>query len=259
MPNVESPGPSRSSRPRQRLNSVVSGASPRCAPWIRSGSNGSPCHPSFYLEIGTEELPGVVRDARAALDEGKRHRPGGAGPARHGPPSRCTRWGRPRRLALRLRGLAPSQPDRDESIMGPPWSAAFEADGSPKKAATGFAKKHGVAVEDLRKQTTDKGDYVSVQVHETGKQTARCSRTSFRKSVSASHSPSPCAGGPARSHSVGRSTGSCRYLARTSWVSSSQACRLAVRRGAIASWPADLRPRRGRQLRSGPRTGSRAR
>ena len=40
--------------------------------------------------------------------------------------------------------------------MGPPWSAAFEADGSPKKAATGFAKKHGVAVEDLRKQTTDK-------------------------------------------------------------------------------------------------------
>ncbi len=76
--------------------------------------------------------------------------------------------------------------------MGPPWSAAFEADGSPKKAAAGFAKKHGVTVDDLQKQTTDKGDYVSVRVHERGKATQAvlaeilpeiCQRISFPKSM----------------------------------------------------------------------------
>jgi glycyl-tRNA synthetase beta chain len=145
----------------------------------------------FLLEIGTEELPAsfvthALRSMKAsAIDL--------VGQARLGTDSlEVHTMGTPRRLALRLRGLAPSQPDRDENIMGPPWSAAFEADGSPKKAATGFAKKHGVAVEDLRKQTTDKGDYVSVQVHETGKQTGAvlseilpqvCQRITFPKSM----------------------------------------------------------------------------
>ena len=145
----------------------------------------------FLLEIGTEELPAsfvthALRSMKAsAIDL--------VGQARLSTDSlEVHTMGTPRRLALRLRGLAPSQPDRDESIMGPPWSAAFEADGSPKKAATGFAKKHGVAVEDLRKQTTDKGDYVSVQVHETGKQTGAalseilpqvCQRITFPKSM----------------------------------------------------------------------------
>ncbi|MBW2586324.1 MAG: glycine--tRNA ligase subunit beta [Deltaproteobacteria bacterium] len=145
----------------------------------------------FLLEIGTEELPAsfvthALRSMKAsAIDL--------VGQARLGTDSlEVHTMGTPRRLALRLRGLAPTQPDRDENIMGPPWSAAFEADGSPKKAATGFAKKHGVAVEDLRKQTTGKGDYVSVQVHETGKQTGAvlseilpqvCQRITFPKSM----------------------------------------------------------------------------
>ena len=77
--------------------------------------------------------------------------------------------GTPRRLALRVRGLSGAQPDRHETVLGPPWGAAFDADGAPKKAAIGFAKKHGVAVEELRKHTTDKGDYVGVDVHELGR------------------------------------------------------------------------------------------
>ncbi len=100
--------------------------------------------------------------------------------------------GTPRRLALRMRGLAERQPDRDETIMGPPWSAAFDADGSPKKAAIGFAKKHGLGLEDLRKQSSDKGDYVSVRVHEAGAATSEvlagilprlCQQISFPKSM----------------------------------------------------------------------------
>lgn len=145
----------------------------------------------FLLEIGTEELPAsfvthALRSLKASAVEL-------VGQARLGTESlEVHTMGTPRRLALRLRGLASSQPDRDETVMGPPWSAAFEANGSPKKAATGFAKKHGVAVEDLRKQTTDKGDYVSVQVHEAGKATGAvlaeilpqvCQRITFPKSM----------------------------------------------------------------------------
>ena len=145
----------------------------------------------FLLEIGTEELPAsFVTHALRSLKSSAVEL---VGQARLGTDAlEMHTMGTPRRLALRLRGLAPSQPDRDETIMGPPWSAAFEADGSAKKAATGFAKKHGVAIEDLRKQTTNKGDYVSVQVHEKGQATGAvlaeilprlCERITFPKSM----------------------------------------------------------------------------
>ena len=122
----------------------------------------------FLLEIGTEELPSsfvrqglstlaaaaddLLRQVRLATDT-----------------LELSTMGTPRRLALRVRGLAGAQPDRRETVLGPPWAAAFDADGAPKKAAIGFAKKHGVAVEELRKHTTDKGDYVGVDVHEIGR------------------------------------------------------------------------------------------
>jgi len=145
----------------------------------------------FLLEIGTEELPAsfvthALRSMKTSAEEL-------VGQARLGTDAFAVdTLGTPRRLAIRLRGLTESQPDRDETVMGPPWSAAFDAGGSPKKAATGFARKHGVAVEDLRKQTTDKGDYVSVRVHEAGKATSEvlaeilpllCQRITFPKSM----------------------------------------------------------------------------
>ncbi|MGD8317095.1 MAG: glycine--tRNA ligase subunit beta [Myxococcales bacterium] len=145
----------------------------------------------LLLEIGTEELPSsfvtealqsmrtsaleLISQARLATEELEVHP-----------------MGTPRRLALRIRGLALHQPDRDETVMGPPWAAAFDANGEPKNAARGFAKKHGVEVEALQKQTTDKGEYVTVRVHEPGKATAEvlseifpdlCGRISFPKSM----------------------------------------------------------------------------
>ena len=97
----------------------------------------------FLLEIGTEELPAsFVTHALRAMKENAVELVGQARLSTDSPEVHI--MGTPRRLALRLRGLASSQPDRDETVMGPPWSAAFDADGSPKKAATGFARKHGV-------------------------------------------------------------------------------------------------------------------
>jgi glycyl-tRNA synthetase beta chain len=145
----------------------------------------------LLLEIGTEELPSsFVREALQSMQASALDLMAQARLAT--PRLQAHTMGTPRRLALRVRGLAPSQPDRDETLMGPPWAAAFDESGSPKKAAEGFAKKHGVGINALRKESTDKGDYVTVRVHEAGKTTAEvlaevlpelCGRISFPKSM----------------------------------------------------------------------------
>ena len=122
----------------------------------------------FLLEIGTEELPSsfVTQGLRSLGTSAKeliqQARLGSDG-------LEITAMGTPRRLALRVRGLSATQPDRQEIVVGPPWNAAFDQIGEPQKAATGFAKKHGVEVGALRKQVTEKGDYVSVEIYEPGR------------------------------------------------------------------------------------------
>jgi glycyl-tRNA synthetase beta chain len=69
----------------------------------------------------------------------------------------------PRRLCLVLRGLPEREPDRREELVGPPVAAAFDADGTPTRAARGFADRCGVAVEALRRVTTEKGEYVAAE------------------------------------------------------------------------------------------------
>ena len=146
---------------------------------------------AFLLEIGTEELPSsFVTHALCSMEAGAQEL---IRQARLGSESlEVTTMGTPRRLALRVLGLSATQPDRREKVVGPPWSAAFEQDGTPKKAAIGFAKKHGVEVDALRKQATEKGEYVSVDVHEIGQPTDEvlreilpqlCARITFPKSM----------------------------------------------------------------------------
>ena len=53
----------------------------------------------------------------------------------------------PRRLTARIGRMPERQEDLDESITGPPVSAAFNAAGEPTPAALGFAKKQGVPFE----------------------------------------------------------------------------------------------------------------
>jgi glycyl-tRNA synthetase beta chain len=145
----------------------------------------------FLLEIGTEELPSsFVTHALRSMQSSAVDL---ITQARLGTDSLDVKaMGTPRRLALRIRGLPERQTDRDETIMGPPWGTAFADDGAPKKAASGFAKKHGVEIDALVKTTTDKGDYVSVRVHEAGKKAHEvlsellpqlCHRITFPKSM----------------------------------------------------------------------------
>ena len=96
------------------------------------------------IEIGVEELPAAWMPAltrQLAERLGARlteHRLGAGAPVES--------FSTPRRLTGRIAKIAERQEDLEETISGPPVSAAFGADGKPTPAALGFAKKQGVRV-----------------------------------------------------------------------------------------------------------------
>src|SRR4051812_48958456 len=67
----------------------------------------------------------------------------------------------PRRLTARVAKIAERQEDLEETISGPPVSAAIGADGQPTGAGLGFAKKQGVSFDQLSRVTTPKGEYLA--------------------------------------------------------------------------------------------------
>ena len=92
----------------------------------------------FLVEIGTEELPpkalsklsqaftgGIVDGLmKAGFEFGK-----------------VESFAAPRRLAVLIRSIPASQPDREVERKGPNLKAAYDADGNPTKAALGFARR----------------------------------------------------------------------------------------------------------------------
>jgi glycyl-tRNA synthetase beta chain len=112
----------------------------------------------FLLEILAEEIPaGVLSQARNDLLRGladalAAERIGGTFFA----------LSTSRRLILFSRDVPEVQDDREIESVGPSVKVAFDAEGKPTRAAEGFARGQGVAVEALRIVSTPKGEYVSV-------------------------------------------------------------------------------------------------
>ena len=120
----------------------------------------------FVLEIGTEELPyGDVEDMLTQLRE---RVPAWLDELRleHGP---VRVEATPRRAAVFVETLSPSQPDLEELVKGPPAERAFDADGNPTKAAEGFARGKGVDVSALETREIDGGNYVVAVVKSEGR------------------------------------------------------------------------------------------
>jgi len=123
----------------------------------------------LLLEIGTEEIPSdylenglkALRDLAESQLKSSR--------IEIGQPLEA--YGTPRRLVLIGRAVQDKQADTVQEITGPPKAAAFNDKGNPTKAALGFAKKHGVSVEDLGVLETSKGEYLFVKRSIPGKQT----------------------------------------------------------------------------------------
>ncbi len=114
----------------------------------------------FLFELGTEEIPASMiqpalqqlLDAFAALFEENEVK-------FEELKAYCT----PRRLAIIAGGLPERSPDKEDVVSGPPKAIAFGSDGLPTQAAEGFARKQGVAVEDLIVLTTDRGEYLALR------------------------------------------------------------------------------------------------
>lgn len=79
------------------------------------------------------------------------------------------RFASPRRLTFILEGLAEGQSEREEVILGPSQTVAYDTEENPTKALEGFARKGGVAVSELEVVSTDKGNYVAYRKTIPGK------------------------------------------------------------------------------------------
>ena len=124
---------------------------------------------NFLIEIGTEELPPkALKSLMLAFGDNLAN---GVDEARleHGD---VHTYASPRRLTVLIEKLALAQEDRKVEQKGPPVSVAFDDDGNPKPAATAFATKCGVAVEELERVATDKGEWLVFNTVEAGRSAA---------------------------------------------------------------------------------------
>jgi glycyl-tRNA synthetase beta chain len=134
----------------------------------------------LLLEIGTEEiparfLPGALSDLRTLaagiVDEYRLSL------------SEIQTFATPRRLVLIIKGLPSGQRDITKEVFGPSKNAAFDEQGNPTKAATGFARSLGIEVSDLKVMKKGKSDYVAAIIEEKGRETKSVLPEALRKFV----------------------------------------------------------------------------
>ena len=141
---------------------------------------------SFLLEIGTEDLPArflpfavrqLKENAEVILNENRIKF------------SDIKTYGTPRRLTVIADGIPLMQEDRLKEVFGPSKKVAFDMEGNPTKAATGFANSQGVSVESLIIKNKDKGEYVVAVLEEKGACVRELLPEILRKIVLSLHLP----------------------------------------------------------------------
>jgi glycyl-tRNA synthetase beta chain len=89
----------------------------------------------------------------------------------------------PRRLAVFIENLAIKQPDKTVEKRGPAIQAAFAADGTPSKAALGFADSCGASFDQLQRLKTDKGEWLAFTQSVEGRSTEQLIPDIIRQSI----------------------------------------------------------------------------
>ena len=121
---------------------------------------------NVLLEIGTEEIPSrFLPDTlefleKTAKDDFKNARIGFKS---------LSVFATPRRIALMVKDVDDQQQDLVNTFKGPAWTAAFDMNGNPTRAAFGFAKSKGVSIEQLVGVEVDGVKYAHAEVSEPGK------------------------------------------------------------------------------------------
>jgi glycyl-tRNA synthetase beta chain len=123
----------------------------------------------LLIEIGTEELP---PKALLPLSEAFRDEFAALLAKANLLPATIDVFATPRRLALIVRDLPIQQEDHMSEKFGPALPAAFNADGSPTKAAEGFARSCGVTVAELQQKQDGKITKLVHRSHHKGEDTA---------------------------------------------------------------------------------------
>ncbi len=113
---------------------------------------------NLLFELGSEELPPktLLKLSNALLD--------GIVQGLHAAELTFTgskAYATPRRLAVFIENLSTAQPDKTVEKRGPAIQAAFASNGSPSKAALGFAVSCGATFDQLERLKTDKGEWLS--------------------------------------------------------------------------------------------------
>lgn len=124
---------------------------------------------NLLLELGTEELPpkSLRKLAQSLHDSFIKEL------SSQGLNFSSSKWyATPRRLALYVKDLDTQQKDREIEIKGPAVKAAFDANGNPTKAATGWACANGITVDQARRLKTDKGEWLYIRTVKKGAETS---------------------------------------------------------------------------------------
>lgn len=120
---------------------------------------------TVLIELGLEEIPAYIvtpamnqlRDKLAAFLADNRLSFEG-----------IEAFSTPRRLAVRVSGLAERQTDLTEDFKGPAKKIALDADGNFTKAAEGFVRGKGLTTADIRFEEIKGEEYVYVTKNEAG-------------------------------------------------------------------------------------------
>ena len=120
---------------------------------------------TFLTEIGTEELPPKALRSLAESFAANLTAELAAANLTHGD---VTWYAAPRRLAVKIAGLAESAADREVEKRGPAIAQAFDAEGKPTKAAEGWARGCGITVDQADRMVTDKGEWLLYRAHVKG-------------------------------------------------------------------------------------------
>ena len=121
---------------------------------------------NLLFELGTEELPPKsLKKLGASLAENLTAALTNADLAF----SEIRWFAAPRRLAVYVESLAECQADKIVEKRGPAVSAAFDSEGNPTRAASGWAASNGITVEDAERLVTDKGEWLLYKAEVKGK------------------------------------------------------------------------------------------
>lgn len=123
----------------------------------------------FLLEVRAEEIPSRMvaegtRELATRLFEEL--------VSRRMVPDEITTGFTPRRLVVCLQGLPLREPDSSDTVLGPPAQVAWDENGEPTRALTGFAERCGVGATEVTRVETDKGTYAGVTQTRRGREAA---------------------------------------------------------------------------------------